>query len=385
MQTLVSKQMVVYVMKNTRIFDKILLIASALVLGGGGLALTLFPAPRYSQSENRYLQTLPTLQLRSFSDGSWSAAMDTYAAERVPFRTPLRHLQGISTLALGARESHGVILCRDGSLTRRLPINEAAFSQNLTTLSRLPALVGGLSLTVAVAPRRIDVRSEVLPTLYDTARERAAWASLPAQAITFLDCTEDRCWFRTDHHWTADGAYFAYVRLGDSLNYTPLPAAHFSPQCVSRSFWGTSASAAGIPGITPDTLSLWRAENDGAFRVFRNGEAAEFKGLYDIRKLQDGDPYSTFLGGNCGVLEIDQGDADTRPVLLVIHDSFACALLPFLAQHYRILAIDPRYHQGGLADARERADLALCICGLQTLTDAPFFTSFMRTNKRSPV
>jgi hypothetical protein len=115
----------------------------------------------------------------------------------------------------------------------------------------------------------------------------AVWSALPDDAVTFPDCNTDAEWFRTDHHWTATGAFHAYEQLGVHLGYTPLAAAYFRPECASKSFLGSSAAAAGIPGIRPDELWLRRAENDTDFRVIRDGEIAEFTGLSLAQVLGD--------------------------------------------------------------------------------------------------
>ena len=361
-------------MKKASTGDKILLIGTAAILLCGTVGLCAFPTPRFSAAENRHLASFPTLSAEALADGSYTAALDDYAAERVPFRGVCRKAYANAELTMGRNESHGVILCRDGSLCRRNEVNEQIFARNLAAMARLQKLLGHLPLTVAVAPRRIDVRNEVLPTLYNTAREQEVWEALPAGVVTFLDATEDAQWYRTDHHWSTEGAYFAYVRLSHYLGYAPHSASEFAPEAVSGSFLGTSAAAAGFSDITPDTVSIWRYEGDETYRVRRDGKQAQFYGLYDAEKLSSHDQYSLFLGGNCGLLQIDLGEADTRPVLLVIKDSFANSLLPFLARHYRITAIDPRYRADDLSSLTADADAVLTLCGMQTLTSVPFFS-----------
>ena len=324
------------------------------------------------------MAAFPTFSTEALANGAYTAALDDYATERVPFRGICRLVYAASERALLRGECHGVILCRDGSLCRRLAVNEQAFARNLAALPRLQKALGTLPLAVAVAPRRIDVRSEMLPALYDTAREAKVWEALPAGVVTFLDATKDGQWYRTDHHWTSEGAYFAYVRLSRYLDYTPYPQSDFTPVTVSKNFLGTSAAAAGFHGITPDTVSVWHYEGDESYRVSRDGKPAAFTGLYDEEKLHGTDQYSLFLGGNCGLLQIDLGAGDTRPTLLVIKDSFANSLLPFLARHYRILAVDPRYRTGGLSALAAHADQALVLCGMQSLTEAPFFSPLLR-------
>ena len=361
-------------MKKSSVCDKILLIGAAAVLLCGSVGLCAFPAPRFSAAENRNLAAFPTFSATALTSGAYSAALDDFATERVPFRTLCRRVYATAELGLGRGDSHGVILCRDGSLCRRLPVDERVYSQNLTALARLEKRLGDLPVCVAVAPRRIDVRADVLPALYDTAREQAVWERLPAYAVTFLEETEDAQWYRTDHHWTTEGAYTAYVKLSYHLGYTPDPSSAFQPVTVCEKFLGTSAAAAGFGAIPPDTVTAWRYEGDEDYRVLRDGSPVDFEGLYDKKKLLSHDAYSFFLGGNCGLLQIDRGEGDERPTLLVIKDSFANSLLPFLARHYRILAVDPRYRVGSLADLAAQADEALVLCGMQTISQSPFFT-----------
>ncbi len=361
-------------MQKNKHSDKLLLIATVGVLLCGTVGLCAFPAARFSATENRNLAVFPTFSTEALANGTYTAALDDFAAERLPFRGACRRAYASSELMLGRGESHGVIFCRDGSLCRRTEVNERVYERNLASLPRLQKQLGALPLTVAVAPRRIDVRSEVLPALYDTAREQDVWEALPAGMVTFLDATEDAQWYRTDHHWTQEGAYFAYVRLSRYLGYKPYSASDFTPATVSESFLGTSAAAAGFSHIAPDTVSVWRYHGDESYRVLRDGKPAAFAGLYDTEKLYGSDQYSLFLGGNCSTLQIDLGEEDSRPMLLVIKDSFANSLLPFLARHYRILAIDPRYHTGKLQPLADAADTALVLCGMQTLTSVPFLS-----------
>ena len=362
-------------MKNKQVCDKLLLTLTALALLCGCVGLSLFPTPLYSERENRMLSAFPSPTLTALKSGALCAELDSYATERFPGRGIWRALYAGGELALGKREAHGVILCRDGSLCRRISVDGAAFSRNLAAIERLQATLS-IPFAVAVAPRRIDARTEVLPALYDTAREQRVWGQLPAGCVTFPDCREDAQWFRTDHHWTAEGAYHAYERLGAVLGYTPIPATSFRRATVSRSFLGTSEAAAGIPGIAPEELTLYLLGNEERYVVIRDGTPASFTGLYDTEKLTVRDQYAVFLGGNCGTLEISLGEDDTRPLLFLIKDSFANALLPFLAQHYRICAVDPRYSKKPLAASAQGADACLMLCGMQTLSSGRFLDPY---------
>lgn len=340
----------------------------------GGLLLLFFPAPRFSESENRLLAEKPVFTWQSFCDGSYTRGFDTYTAERMAGRRLMRGVHAATELALGKCETGNVLFCRDGSLTKRVVANERIYQKNLKTLKKLAVKSEGAdcTLTVGIVPCRIDARTDILPRLYQNDARAALYDTLKKSlpnAISFSDIRNADQWFFTDHHWTPTGAFAAYQALGAHLGYTPHSEADFSKETVSDHFWGTTDAAAGILGVLPDKIELWRYAGDTAFRLVKDGKPAEFAGLYDFEKLQTRDGYAVFLGGNDGVLTIDLGEKDTRPTLLVIKDSFANALLPFLARHFRIVAIDPRYTSGSIDTLLAGADRALFLCGMQTLTE----------------
>ncbi len=359
-------------MKKEEIVDGacLLLIAACLLLGG--VSLLFFPAPRFSESENRLLAEKPRFTWQSLTNGSYTAAWESYASERMRGRHLMRGVYAATELGLGKREVNDVILGTDGSLTKRLTANARIYHKNLDTVSKFSAKAEEMNIpfTAGIAPRRMDVRTDILPRLYraDTSVYQPLHARLP-NALVLDGSASDAAWFRTDHHWTVEGAYAAYVALGEHLGYTPHPRADFSTEVVSHSFWGTTDAAAGIIGIAPDKIELWRFSGDEAFHLTKDGEAAHFSGFYDRERLKTRDGYAVFLGGNAGITEITLGEADTRPTLLVVKDSFANALLPFLARHYRITAIDPRYTAASPTTLLPTADRALLLCGMQTLTE----------------
>ena len=139
---------------------------------------------------------------------------------------------------------------------------------------------------------------------------------------------------------------------------------------MSDSFLGTSEARAGLWHVAPDRITLWRYRGDDALSLTRDGKAADFEGLYDRQKLTERDQFSVFLGGNCGTLVIEDGVE--KETLLVIRDSFASPLLPFLARHFRVVAVDPRYEKHDLAALLSRADRVLVLCGEQTIGTEPF-------------
>lgn len=344
----------------------------------GGLLLLLFPAPRFSESENRLLAERPTFTWKDLRDGTYTEGFSTYASERMPGRRFMRSVRAATDLALGKREVSEVLLCRDGSLAKRVGTNERIYQKNRRAIAILKEKANALdrTLTVAVVPCRIDARTDILPRLYQPNTRTALYDTLQKSipnALIFTNITKSEEWFRTDHHWTQEGAFAAYQALSAHLGYAPYEREDFRLETVSDRFFGTTDAAAGIPLIRPDKITLWRYSGDTVFRLTKEGRPADFEGLYDLSKLETRDGYGVFLGGNDGLLTIDEGENDTRPTLLVIKDSFANALLPFLARHFRITAVDPRYTKSNVEALLKSADKALVLLGMQTLSETAVF------------
>ena len=80
------------------------------------------------------------------------------------------------------------------------------------------------------------------------------------------------------------------------------------------------------------------------------------------------DKYKVFLSGNTDLLHIKNEDTDL-PKLLLIKDSFANSLIPFLALHYDIDVIDLRYYKSSVIDymGENNFDAVLLLYGIDTL------------------
>ena len=70
----------------------------------------------------------------------------------------------------------------------------------------------------------------------------------------------------------------------------------------------------------------------------------EYDSLYFREYLDVKDKYSSFLGQNSPLVTVENPDAKTDKSLLVIKDSYAHCLVPFLSKEYKkVTMIDLRY------------------------------------------
>ena len=160
-------------------------------------------------------------------------------------------------------------------------------------------------------------------------------------------------------------AYYAYAELGEALGYVPFPREAFEEQLVSDDFWGTTYSACLLPVTRPDKVVSMRFAGDEEFVCTDMSTGTVYRGFYRPEALESKDKYEYFLGRNVAHLRIAKDPARSRPSLVIVKDSYAQSLVPFLARHYDIELIDLRYF---------RTDAATT---LRSLMDAPSFAGLL--------
>ena len=373
-----------------------LILLSSLLIVSLGLGLCFLPHEEFSPEENRMLATLPQPSFDALIDGSLTRELSDFCADQFPLRSIFIATKAGTELALLKQENNGVLLGRDGYLIKRSHITDAtytALSSNADAIRRFgDALVTeGIPFDVAIVPRSVDINVSKLPALYPEEDAAAVWerlqAECAAQGVTYLSLTEplracaeagEQVWFRTDHHWTARGAYEAYLALADTLGYEPYPLSDFTEETVSQAFFGTTYASAGMRWTEADTLSLMRYEGDEdvVTEIVEGGQTVRsIEGLYDTEALATHDQYSVFLGGTSTHIRIRSTVETERPVLLIVKDSYAQSLSPFLARHFDLVLLDPRTFKtaNGTVSALlsdYAPDRVLLLYGIDTLCDS---------------
>ncbi len=322
----------------------------ALLLVLPTLLMFLFPADDFSATENRMLATFPAFDAESLFDGSYARGIGKFYADRFPIRIELMKLKSSCELAAGKRQNGNVFFGKDMYQIKRLEACDSEIlSQNKQAVDKIAAHLEKTKkpCVILYAPRAIDVLGTKLPTGYPQEAAEAPWQTLPASPITAILSEKasrgEAVWHRTDHHWTALGAYYAYEFLGESLGYTPLPQAAFRKEIAKEDFLGTSASASLFPLVKADSIVRYRFEGDEDFLITDLSTGQEHRGFYYDEKLATSDAYASFLGGNFAHLRITKSGEKNRPLLLVIKDSYANCLVPFLARHFDLELLDTRY------------------------------------------
>ncbi len=361
-----------------RAADLILITVLSVMIAVMGIAIFILPPSSFSEDENRSLTTFPAFSLGALASGEWTADVTLFYSDQFPVRRMMVQLKAVCELAQLKGQNNGVILGSGGTLIKRLEYNDTSITaRNLAAVDDLRAVLegDGIPVELAVAPRAIDVLCDELPALYGADRSDAIWEEIVAHQsdaaryrdrLRELSVAGEYVWYRTDHHWTTDGAYAAYVELGRQLGYTPYPASDFQRVVVSTEFYGTTYSSSGMYFVEPDTMCFYRYAGDEGYVVENMLTGSRLDGFYDTSYLDGKDKYSAFIGGNNAHVRVCRADGDDadKPTLVLVKDSYAHSLVPFLARHYRLEIIDLRSYTGSVAKlAREKG-----ACGVLVLT-----------------
>lgn len=345
-----------------------------------GAILVLSPAKSFSEKENRALAGAPSFSLKSFTQGEFLGELSDFCADQFPFREYLTDIKAKCEILLGKRENNGVFITKRTLADLCEYKDTSVLERNLAALERFDKSVGGQS-TLLCAPRSVDVNS--IPLGLDNSfsqneiYSRIASCGIDAVSllspITHEQSRSGKAWYATDHHWTTRGAYISYQILMSEWGIEAYGEEFFDRQSASHTFLGSTYSKSGISDYTPDSIYLYRYVGDEDFEVEYVKENKKQNGFYDFSRLDCKDKYSVFLGGNHPYIRISSGEI--KPRLLLIKDSFANSVIPFLALHFDVDVIDPRYINEPIDKMinAEDYDRILILCGADTLsTDAGF-------------
>ncbi len=159
----------------------------------------------------------------------------------------------------------------------------------------------------------------------------------------YLQHADEYLFFRSDHHWTQRGAYYAYYEFARSVGLVPTSIEEFEIKVLKEKFIGT------MYGYTQDervkyyydTVEAYLPNKACTMTIHnKNGTTT----VYDTCIVESFKSYSAFIAGDHPYMVINVPENDQSKSILVIKDSYGNAFVPFLTEHYgNIIVIDPRH------------------------------------------
>lgn len=338
-----------------------------------GLLFVFLPKREYSPNEKRYLAKFPDTSLDNIVFGDFDTDFESYMSDHVAGRDFFVGMNACYELTTGRNGSSGVYVGKDNYLINDPVDRENKLESNLNIFNDFTK-ANKLNTSLMIIPSTGYIMSDKLPDnhkdyldeqYFDTIKKNCGEMKFINVMNAFKLAAQggDQLYYRTDHHWTTPGAYLGYLQYCQSAGLTQKPESDFSKTMVSD-FYGTTYSTSAMWNTPPDNIEFWEnRSNIGAVSVkITEGEKTkENDGYFFLSHLEEEDKYPTFLDGNHALVEIKNKNAEGGK-LLVIKDSFAHAMVPFLSEHYsEIIMVDLRYYKMPISELVKQYEIKDCL------------------------
>ncbi len=161
--------------------------------------------------------------------------------------------------------------------------------------------------------------------------------------------TDEYIYFRTDHHWTQLGAYYAYTAFCEAAGFEAVPLDSFQTGRYDTFLGSMYGFTQGYPQSEvlkqhPDYLEYYLPIADTHARYYANGDlenGTPVSVVYTELDASVSNKYLCFIGGDTPICIVESDVPG--PTCIVLKESYGNAFVPFLTSHYgRIIVIDPR-------------------------------------------
>ena len=172
-------------------------------------------------------------------------------------------------------------------------------------------------------------------------------------ADIFKKHKDDYLFFNTDHHWTADGAYYAYKQFCKVKGIKAHKKSYFKNQDDYKPFLGTYYQELKDETLekNPDTVHVYIPNGTNESKsVTKDGVEFDSQVIKDDN-FDEANKYMAFLGGDQKLTTIVNDAIEDDSACVLLCDSYGNAFAPFLVDHYHTVYVkDFRYTDPNIVD-----------------------------------
>ena len=371
--------------------------------------------PTYSEFEKRELASFPKFSFSALVSGSYFKDIDTWFADTFPFRerlisanSKLSELRGVGDKIYGLndmavqtvpqassektteaesgnkepsetteKQTEPTVPDQINDVTQTLggilvigdtgyeycSFHQGVADKYVGIINKTAQQLKGVSnVYCMVVPTSMDItmsdnvrkginscdQSEVAKYIYDSLNTGAKSVDLFTQLRMHRD---EYVYFRTDHHWTALGAYYAYAKFCETAGYKPMSLEKYEKVSYGDflgSFYGDTNNSS--MKKNPDELIAYLPPYKSSL-TFTNtqGKSFNWELVHDVSNYPISEKYNSFAGSDNPFTVIENLSKEKGKTCLVIKESFGNAMIPFLVGKYKkVYVIDYRYYKKGI-------------------------------------
>ncbi len=236
-----------------------------------------------------------------------------------------------------------------------------------------------VNVSVVVAPVSSAVvdNAEITAKIPDQKGIFDKMEALMDDSINFVDVyseiydhRDEYLYFKSDHHWTQRGAYYAYRAFAESVGLEPADLDDFDYGIRNEAYSGsmyTYTYDARVKNFV-DIIEAFYPRKDLTMTITTTAGSTL---TYNSCIVDTNKTYVTFIAGDNPYTVINVPDNPQDKNVLVLKDSFGNAFIPFLCEHFgNIMVVDVRHSSFNIHD----------LLGDYGLTDIIFMNNVQAAN-----
>lgn len=306
-------------MKKLKILS---IIVFCVMLFGGAVITAVLPKKAYSDLENRNLEQKPQLTKEQFLQGKYQEKYEAYLSDQFFLRDRWVDLAVTLQKQMGKRDINNVYLGKEGYLLEKDDENEydkEQVEENVKTLSSflndMCEMFGEKQVSCLMIPSKTLALSKYLPAYSQVSEHTEVLDALqkslshPERMIYLKDAMQSHqneyIYYRTDHHWTTLGAYYAYKEWAEKSGQAATkPITEYTQEMVFDDFYGTTYNKVHV-NVPKDQVTLFKNASQEAVHVNMDDGDVEADTLYFPKEAKEGfNRYNVFLSKNTFQIEI---------------------------------------------------------------------------------
>lgn len=348
-------------------------IAAFLLMLAVFTVMLLLPADKESvEKENRPMSTIPALSEKTLFSGELASGVERVIGDNIGFRSfftglssSIDNLKGfipetgeiISTnkdIGTGTTQKQTLLLA-DNTIMEMFIRNNSQEELYAQAVNRYARTFGdNIKLYSMLIPTQLSFREPMYKNLQDDQQEaiNSIYEKLD-QDVTAVDAysaleshSDEYIYFRTDHHWTQLGAYYAYKAFMEAAGGRAADKDDYEQNKIPGvlGYLYDKVNRAEI-AAQPDTIEWFDInKNPHIFVKMYNETLTPYNGvMYDRSKAS----YDFFFGSDHPVTEMVNENNLGGKTIVVLKESYANVFAPWLIESYhRVVLVDPRIYEG---------------------------------------
>lgn len=355
------------------------------------VGLFFFLRPKYSENEKRNLTEFPKFTFTSFFSGEYFSQIslwysDTYPAREVMIsaNSSIKSMYGVSgedqliipvgggntTIENGGAVENfdGIWIQKDTKTAYEIFYNRKSVNDRYISMINNAAdkLGQGVNVYNMIVPLHYTYKLtseqisqvgasdcvDVMNYIYSGLDSNVKAVNIHPQLLAHKD---EYIYYRTDHHWTARGAYYAYLAFCEQKGMKPIPLSDYE-RLEFDGFLGTFYSQSGQNKTledNPDYVEAFVPKGTNVLTATKeDGSHIEYAIVYrNAGKYSSANKYMCFIGGDNPISEIHNQNKRDGSSIVVVKESYGNAFVPFLVDQYEyVYVIDYRYFKENLID-----------------------------------